>query len=44
MLVHLHTRALSLTRARTHTNKPCYVSGDQKGTENVVEEKGQDIK
>jgi len=42
MLVHARARSLSLSF--THTHKPCYVSGDQKGTESVVEEKGQDTK
>ena len=44
MLVHVHALSLSLSLSHTHTHKPCYVHGDQKGTESVVEEKGQDIK
>ena len=46
MLVHVLSLSLSHTHTHTNkqTNKPCYVSGDQKGTESVVGEKGQDIK
>jgi len=34
--MHTRARARAHTHTHTHTHKPCFVSGDQKGTESVV--------